>query len=81
MSEWVEWHLTGSGWEKGATKYDGEPMSRKEPPSNRFLTCCYSEKSHTGSIAVERSVDVSWTSGLPEIDDLKAKFGECPNRL
>lgn len=77
----TEWHLTESGWVRGSMKDEGETAIRKEPPINRFLTCSYSEKSHTGSIAVEGEINLIWTSNLPEINDFKDRFGECPNRL
>ena len=39
INEWIEWHLTLRGWERGSEKREDSPLEKKvNPPIDRILT-------------------------------------------
>ena len=78
-NEWIEWHLTPSGWKKGSYLLDFNKPVIVEPPKDRVLTCEYKEYMSSGFSKLETSVTEEWRSKDEKvIQDLLKKFGECP---
>lgn len=81
-NEWIEWHLTPRGWEKGSTKIDFQGTTTKENPIDRVITYCYSEYQSSGFGSVDIDNKAIWSSNnTKQIDTLILKYGECPNSI
>ncbi len=77
--EWVEWHLTPSGWIKGSIHLDFNKTEVVDVPRDRVLTCMYKEYMSSGFSKLKTSVKEEWKSENEEvIQELLKKFGSCP---
>jgi hypothetical protein len=78
-NEWVERHLTPSGWTKGSCHLDFGKAVIVEPPKDRVLTCEYKEYMSSVYSKLETSITEEWRSKDEKIiQELLKKFGECP---
>ncbi|MBF2006506.1 MAG: hypothetical protein IGS49_13835 [Chlorogloeopsis fritschii C42_A2020_084] len=82
-SEWVEWHLTPRGWERGTEKCDNlAHLIKVEPPEDRVLTCRYHQNIAVNSIWLQTHISEIWKSANQEIvNKLLEKFGSCPQTI
>jgi hypothetical protein len=80
--EWTEWHLTPRGWEKGATRVQGQGNTWVEEPLDRLLSCVYQEIETDASPEVKKSSEETFHSKkTTEVGEALRKYGPCPERL
>lgn len=80
--EWSVWHLTPRGWEQGNWKIDFGDVHKKEPPSDRVLTCKYHEKMSSVFSKMDVYINEEWRSDKrTEVSELLEKYGACPESL
>jgi hypothetical protein len=80
--EWTEWHLTPQGWQRGATRVQGQGNTWVEEPTDRVLSFVYQELETDGSSEVEKWAEETWRSKKAvNIDELIRKYGPAPEKL
>ena len=80
--EWTEWHLTPSGWLRGATRVQGKGNTWVDDPEDRVLSFVYQEVETSAAPEVKRSSEETWRSKTaPDIDQLLDQHGACPQKL
>ena len=80
--EWTEWHLTPRGWEKGATRVQGQGNTWVEEPVDRLLSCVYQEVESDASPGVEKWSEETYRSKkVADLDAALKQYGPCPERL
>jgi len=82
-NEWREWHLTPRGWERGDLKLDNSELEKKPLPSDRVLTCIYSEEMLSPvSARITKRMDEMWRSEDEQaVETLLKQHGSCPRSL
>jgi hypothetical protein len=80
--EWTEWHLTPRGWERGASRVQGQGNTWVEEPTDRVLSAVYQEMQSDDSSEIKRWAEDTWRSKKAEnTDDLLKQYGPAPEKL
>ena len=81
-NEWTEWHLTPSGWKKGATRVQGQGNTWTEEPEDRVVSYVYKEVETNSTPEPRVSAEETWRSKTAtNIDALLREFGPSPRSL
>lgn len=83
--QWIEWHLTPSGWVSGSSRRDGEGNVWRDEPGDRVITFVYQQQIDKAHPQPHATVQESWRSKGAEAGDtierLLAEHGPCPQKL
>ncbi len=80
--EWTEWHLTPTGWQRGATRIQGQGNTWAEEPEDRVLSYQYAETETSASPEARITYEETWRSKTADdIDALLKQHGACPRQL
>jgi hypothetical protein len=78
-NEYIEWHLTPTGWKAGDERDDFEGITTREASTDRVLTIRYSSYMASPHTPLENRLTQTWNCGeQTTIDELLAKFGPSP---
>ena len=79
-NEWIEFHLTPTGWVGGDSKNDFSPQVCKEIPADRVLTVRWEEYLANPCANMQRGYRAVWQSQVQNIiEELQTTFGKVPN--
>ena len=84
FNEWIEWHLTPRGWERGTQKLSclAVQVQELEVPLDRVLTYRYHQNFSINSVWMQKHVSEIWKCCDEKIvAELLEKFGNCPQNF
>ena len=80
--QWIDWHLTPRGWERGSTHTNGQDTEWKDAPEDRILTYRWSEGQSLLYSDMVNELEKEWESdNSPLLRGLLEKYGEPPRHL